>query len=535
MALLAAFAATSCEEPTQWSPDGAPTPSELSGWFSGTPPAALAGGGDSASGLDGYARNTLTWTRCPDDDFFSYVLCRTTVPGDSPPDPAKSGIMVTTDRDCTSFYDLSVEWAEDYTYFLHTLDGEGLGSVSNEVVIELPGGEAPTPSTLRDGARVLDGIGLGWSVCPDDDFRRYYLYRDTVPGIAGNPGEAEVILSSTDPSRDTCFDSGIEFDLQYHYCLRTTNTWDLSSWSNEVSVVVTEPDFPWTEVGRMAPPSPRCGAILPDGSKVYMTSSTESVVTVFDAGDYQMTAEIPVGTVPYGIDCSPDGSRVYAVSFTSGTLAVIDAETDRLLRESPLPELCTAVEVIPPGDRLCVLSPGKRALYIVDEATGSISDTLATTGVPDCVEASPDGSMLYVTDVNGMGLVFVEVEGLAVVRNVFLGAIPEGLALSDDGLLWTCLSNGRVLALECQTGNVVGSVSTGIHGSGIDVLPGGGYVYVTAENADAVMVLDAVEEEHVCSIEVRGASWTRCFPDGSRVLVGCRPRDTAIALGFRGP
>ncbi len=85
-----------------------------------------------------------------------------------------------------------------------------------------------------------------WTQCPDDNFSWYAIYRSGTPGIASNPGAADTSVVFSSVSSTAWIDTGISEGNTYYYAVRTMNSDDLDSWSNEDSVVVPA----------AAPPSP---------------------------------------------------------------------------------------------------------------------------------------------------------------------------------------------------------------------------------------------------------------------------------------
>src|SRR5215813_1835163 len=52
-------------------------------------------------------------------------------------------------------------------------------------------------------------------------------------------------------------------------------------------------------------------AVIPDGSKVYVTDINNGTVSVISTATNQVTGTIAVGEVPQGVAVTPDGSKVY--------------------------------------------------------------------------------------------------------------------------------------------------------------------------------------------------------------------------------
>ncbi len=100
-------------------------------------------------------------------------------------------------------------------------------------------GTYPTASILSASTGASNSVSTSWTMCPDDNFSEYSLYRSLTEGISANPPDSPVRAASN--AADTTFtDTGLEWSTDYFYAVRTKNTDNLYSWSNEVSV--TTPD-----------------------------------------------------------------------------------------------------------------------------------------------------------------------------------------------------------------------------------------------------------------------------------------------------
>ena len=100
-------------------------------------------------------------------------------------------------------------------------------------------GTYPTASILSASTGTTNSIALSWTMCPDENFSEYSLYRSLTEGISSNPPDSPVRVATN--AADTTFtNTGLEWSTDYYYAVRTKNTDNLYSWSNEVSV--TTPD-----------------------------------------------------------------------------------------------------------------------------------------------------------------------------------------------------------------------------------------------------------------------------------------------------
>jgi len=104
--------------------------------------------------------------------------------------------------------------------------------------------EVPCLSSRRDdtggkvSSRVLSHcqVTANWTSCPDEGFQSYALYRSTLPGIAGNPANAELLAFYTDVNQRTHVDEDLDWGITYYYAVRTGNNEDHHSWSNEAEI-----------------------------------------------------------------------------------------------------------------------------------------------------------------------------------------------------------------------------------------------------------------------------------------------------------
>ena len=98
---------------------------------------------------------------------------------------------------------------------------------------------SPREAGLRtevDRGRGICIVTAEWTECNDDDFERYELFRSESPGIQSDPSEATLLVTFTSSSQLTFDDAEAEWETTYFYAIRTTNSSDLSSWSNEASI-----------------------------------------------------------------------------------------------------------------------------------------------------------------------------------------------------------------------------------------------------------------------------------------------------------
>lgn len=101
----------------------------------GTEPTASILSADPSAVLNSIS---LSWTSCPDADFFEYRLYRSLTAGIEADPDAADIVRISTSAGDTTFTDTGLEWSTTYYYALMTMDDEGLQSWSNEVQAATP-------------------------------------------------------------------------------------------------------------------------------------------------------------------------------------------------------------------------------------------------------------------------------------------------------------------------------------------------------------------------------------------------------------
>ena len=78
-------------------------------------------------------------------------------------------------------------------------------------------------------------------------------------------------------------------------------------------------------------PGPSGVRAHPKRPEIWGVSSAGGYAWVLDVQSNQITARIPVGTLPYALDFSPDGRRAYVAASGSNTIAAIDTASRQIV------------------------------------------------------------------------------------------------------------------------------------------------------------------------------------------------------------
>jgi YVTN family beta-propeller protein len=158
-------------------------------------------------------------------------------------------------------------------------------------------------------------------------------------------------------------------------------------------------------------------AVVPDGTRAYVTNSADGTVSVIDtdptSGTYNQVIGSPivVGNNPTGLAVSPDGTpqRAYVANSNDGTVSVIDIDPTSgtynqvigsaiIVGSSPI-----GVAVAQDGLRVYVTDNADGTVSVIDTDSASgtynqVIDTITVGSGAIGVVVSPDGTSLYVAN-----------------------------------------------------------------------------------------------------------------------------------------
>ncbi|SDL70692.1 40-residue YVTN family beta-propeller repeat-containing protein [Modicisalibacter muralis] len=236
-------------------------------------------------------------------------------------------------------------------------------------------------------------------------------------------------------------------------------------------------------------------AVGPDGNLMLVSSKDLPEVYLLDVHSGEKLATFEIGPTPQGVAIGPNGRWGLAVSAGSGVVAVIDMKAQKLVK------------------------------------------SIAVGKVPHNARFTADGKLAYVTLQGGGGVAVVDMQTLTKVDEFPVPGIkgPHNLDLSADGnTLWIRDLVGKVAAVDLATGKELAVIPVGLGHAGIDVVPGGQYVFTGAIADHVVDVIDPDTFKVIKRIDVgQGPHGVRASRDGRWVYAAVTGTDKVAVIDTR--
>lgn len=218
--------------------------------------------------------------------------------------------------------------------------------------------------------------------------------------------------------------------------------------------------------------------------------------------------------------------RAYALNYTTNSVAIIDTATNQFVGpEIPVGSGPYSIAITPDGKTAYVGNDSPESLNIVNLQTGQAGPAIELGTNLFVIAISPDGKTAYMTTSSGKVLV------LDTQTNQVIGSIPIegevsslwGVAFSPDGKTAYVANdeNNTVAVIDTATRQVVGApIPVGEDPINIAFTPDGNWAYVTNDESDNVSVINTATRQVVGTIPVGEEPWgISITPDGKKAYV----------------
>jgi len=232
-------------------------------------------------------------------------------------------------------------------------------------------------------------------------------------------------------------------------------------------------------------------SITPDGKRLVVSSPKMQSIYVFDTSSHKRLAKVKVGKASKGLKVSPNGKEVYVANEGEASISVVSLDNYQVLATIPVDKTPHNLRFSADGAKAYVTLQGGAGLGVIDTRSHNYT-VIPTPGIPN----------------------------------------PHNLDLSDDGnIVYIRDLSNSVGVLDLKTKKVLKVIPVGNGHAGIDIAPGGKYIYTGAIADDTVSVIDAQSLKVVKTIKVGyGPHGVRVSRDGRWLYVAITSEDKFVVI-----
>jgi YVTN family beta-propeller protein len=247
--------------------------------------------------------------------------------------------------------------------------------------------------------------------------------------------------------------------------------------------------------------------ILPDGSRVFVSSDESSVISVIDAATDEVIGSIPTGKQPHGLAVGRGGMFVYACVFGDNQVLEIDPRSLKVVRtfDAPGPH---NIAPSPDGEALFVAAQksGETGIARISLRSGSTESFVPTKTIPRSINVSPDGSRLVSTQADLNEVQFYSTNPLKQLGTAAVGGAPHHVIYTPDGKLVLVVDQitNDLAAIDPATMTVRRTIAVGKKPHWIAPTADSKYAYVTDETSDQISLVDLTDGDVEQTVAAEG-------------------------------
>ena len=238
-------------------------------------------------------------------------------------------------------------------------------------------------------------------------------------------------------------------------------------------------------------------SIDPVARQLYIAHQGDGAILVVDLVHRRILGRI--GELPnvHGVLVVPALHRLFATAQGLHQLVMIDTRTDRVLNRTTAGVVPDGIAYDPVGRHVFVFDERPAgALIVVDAATGRTVGTIPLGGSAGNVQYDPVAKRMLVGVETSDELALVDPATLQITRRVPLRGCDANHSLGIDAaarlVIVGCSGNGRLLALDADSFQVLGSIARAGHVDVLAIDPRLHRMYAASENG----IVSVVEMAH---------------------------------------
>lgn len=253
-------------------------------------------------------------------------------------------------------------------------------------------------------------------------------------------------------------------------------------------------------------------AVSRDGARVFVSNEGDSTLSIVDARDRRVIAEVSVGERPNQLALTPDGRHVWVLNNGSASITIVDAESGAVVRTIPSGR----------GPHIIVTNAARNAAFVTAEGDSSLDgfdlSTFERRSVvpvfawPRVLAVTEDGTNAFLTIrwLNGALVVGLDGAGprdriaLGEPRFAAEGKDAHGIALTPAGdeLLLTTQLTGQLTFIDAHSLAVRDEVHVGNDPNWVEVTSDGRFAVVSNTADNAVAIVDNSDRRVLSTVRV---------------------------------
>ncbi len=284
--------------------------------------------------------------------------------------------------------------------------------------------------------------------------------------------------------------------------------------------------------------SPVSIAITPDGSKAFVPSGTQPVMSVINPLTLQVIATVKLLGVANRAVASPDGKKLYVLHGPNHAVSVVSTDSLAVTKVLSAPSGPASMAIHPTLPRAWVSIPDRGVVRLFDTSRDEFAALETPTGkFARDMAISPDGARLFVGNLQQNTVSVLDTLTLDIVADIPVRSGPQGLEMTPDGsslLVANNFDNSVTIVDPFKNQIVAEGIQAGKGSDSFAVIEAPSQMayraFVSNQTGNTVAVLDLQTGKTLASIAVgKTPRMVAITPDQKRVCV-CNSEDGTLTI-----
>ena len=223
-------------------------------------------------------------------------------------------------------------------------------------------------------------------------------------------------------------------------------------------------------------------ALTPDGTRLYVSHSDDSVMTCISTATRLPTATLAVGADPGDLTVLRSGEFLYVACSDDSVVTAIRVSDNRVVASIRVGNNLQGVTSSPDGSAVYVACSMSSLVYVLNTASNTLVDSLDLGGSPADIAVLPNAELAYVSMVAPHKVVALSLPNHQVVAEIPVKEFPTVICATPDSRYVLALTQGDsgLAVINTSTQTVQRTIRiSGKYYNDLAVTPDGNYALVT--------------------------------------------------------